>query len=478
MPIDRYGSGNPYGENREDYSRASSLTSSQQQDIATYHHLGYNADEIAAHLRVDPRAVQDHLRQQGVAMDQPEASSSRGQTRRDETPFFDPGSPYVDPGAPSPYRQSEPPTPRFNADAWSAYGDPGAPRFQSSEPPTPRDTRPPRTPLFLDSPEPSTPRPSSLRQPSLPPTLGDSYSSTLTRRGGRSSTLPSQPPSSSSGRSRMPPPPLPSISQPQPRYQPYPPGSSQFGGSSLSGAIRTPDLNAMARPTARLSDSLPPGFTTEGLPPGWSANRDEKLLRSPDGEEHEYAPGKARPRTEATNAALSQLMSAAAERSITDSRLNAALGTTRGFFTKVNNGLPEHLQRNKMSREEISRRGGTIGGTLTQAKLTTQQRSARGRELGLLSARKWDPELRRNWGSIGGMMSRKRTQGQDEASGSGQAGPSRSGRSGVARPVQVDEETESSILERFNMGMDPGQIAHELNLDRRVVEDVLKPYLG
>ena len=75
-------------------------------------------------------------------------------------------------------------------------------------------------------------------------------------------------------------------------------------------------------------------------------------------------------------------------------------------------------------------------------------------------------------------MSRKRTQGQDEASGSGQAGPSRSGRSGVARPVQVDEETESSILERFNMGMDPGQIAHELNLDRRVVEDVLKPYLG
>jgi hypothetical protein len=127
MPIERSGSsGNLDWGSQEDYSRSSLLTISQQEHIRALYNIDYTSDQIAQSLgvQVDPRAVDDFLREQGLAMDQPEASSSRRQTRRDETPFFNPGSRYVDPGAPSPYPQSEPP-------ALS-------------------DTRPPRIPLFRD----------------------------------------------------------------------------------------------------------------------------------------------------------------------------------------------------------------------------------------------------------------------------------------------------------------------------------------
>ena len=406
MPIDRYGSGNPYRENREDYSRASSLTSSQQQDIATYHHLGYNADDIAVHLRVDPRAVQDHLRQQGVAMDQPEASSSRGQTRRDETPFFDPGSPYVDPGAPSPYRQSEPPTPGFNADAWSEYGDPGAPtRYQSSEPPTPRDTHP-QTPLFLSSlqsptPGPSTPRPSSSRQPSLPPAPGGYSSSTprpATAR--RASTRPSQPPPSSSSSLRMPPPP---IFHPQPRFDPYPPGSSRFGGGSLSGAIPTPDLNAMTQQMAAPPGSLQEGFTTENLPTGWAANVAENELRSPGGSSYPIETrnrSRLKPeRKRATQEAFSRLLHEITRTpGLSRGQVSQeALGKNRYFLSGINKRLSSDLQGDKMSREEYTR--------LAQANRTPEWRSEIGKKGGLASQANRTPEQRREISRKGGLAS-------------------------------------------------------------------------
>jgi hypothetical protein len=48
----------------------------------------------------------------------------------------------------------------------------------------------------------------------------------------------------------------------------------------------------------------------------------------------------------------------------------------------------------------------------------------------------------------------------------------------VAGPVQVDDDTENSILTMFNRDMDPAQIASELNLPPETVNDVLRPYRG
>ena len=403
MPIERYGSGNPGWGNEEDDPRASSLSSQQEQQVwQIFNHGVRDPNAIASYLgsQVNPQAVSEYLRQQRVGPQQESSSSSSGptssydpwagfsasigrptrdasqaptpgpsSTSRYPTPVFDPHSPYADPGAPPRYPSSEPQTPGFPADDWSAYGDPGAPRYQSSEPATPRSSRAPQTPLFLPSlqsptPGPSTPRPSSSRQPSLPPAPGGYSSSTPTPRGGRSSTRPSQPPHSSSS---MPPPP---IFQPQPRFDPYPPGSSRFGGGSLSGAIPTPDLNAMRQQMAAPPGSPQEGFTTEGLPPGWAANPQDNLLRSPGRTEYQISQQRKKPsRTE--QQAFSRLLNdISSTPGLSNARASKAFGKNTKFLSGKSRSLPPNLQQAKKSLAE----SGRLGGLASQVKRTPEQR--------------------------------------------------------------------------------------------------------
>jgi hypothetical protein len=185
MPIDksggsdRYGSGSTGWGNREDYSRASLLPSSQHQQVVSDHLEGWPSDQIASYRGLDPRAVQDFLREQGFAVDQPEAGSSRGQTSSFE-------------------------------EHWEPYIDPDASHYEFPEPPTPQR--------------------SSSRQPSQPPASSQYYSSSPhpgTAEARRSSTLPAPPPSSyARSSSRMP---TPSAAQQQ--SYPYPPVSSRFEDS-------------------------------------------------------------------------------------------------------------------------------------------------------------------------------------------------------------------------------------------------------
>jgi len=158
--------------------------------------------------------------------------------------------------------------------------------------------------------------------------------------------------------------PLPPISQPQPRSNLYQQGSSQFGDSysSLSGAIPTPDLNAMARS----ADTLPPGFSKEDLPQGWAANIANNALRSPGGTKYQINQKGTKPsRTE--QQAYSRLLNDISRApGLNNAQASKALGKDTKFLNGKNRRLPPDLQQAKKSREEISR----LGGLTAQAKRT------------------------------------------------------------------------------------------------------------